>query len=96
MRVEEGSTFPIEGWISPNYGRREPAPILIYGVAARLPLRILTLLLPVEDSAAAPPAVQPVLDQDGEPLGLTFSDRNEGIRFGADAVTIEGPSPCKA
>lgn len=89
VRIAQGSTSPIEGWVSPNYGQREPAPILVYSTTARLPLRILTLLLPVLDSAAAPPEVQPVLDQDGAPLGLVFEDRNETIRFGADAFTIE-------
>jgi hypothetical protein len=91
VRIAQGSTSPIEGWVSPNYGQREPAPILIYSTTARLPLRILTLLLPVLDSAAAPPEVQPVLDQEGAPLGLVFGERNETIRFGADAFTIEGP-----
>ena len=96
IRIDEGSTSPIEGWVSPNYGQREPAPMLILAATARLPLRILTLLLPALDSAAAPPAVQPVLDQDGAPLGLRFEDWNQGARFGADAFTIESPSTCKA
>ncbi len=96
IRIEEGATAPIEGWISPNYGQREPAPILIYGSVERLPLRILTLLLPVEDPAAVPPAVQPLLDQGGEPFGLTFGGWSQPIRFGVDAFTIEDPLTCKA
>jgi hypothetical protein len=95
-RLEEGSNEPLEGWVSPDYGRREPAPILIYGATARLPLRILTLLLPVEDAEAARPAVQPVLDQDHTPIGLVLEDRNETVLFEADAFTIGSPQACKA
>jgi hypothetical protein len=89
VRIEEGSTSPLEGWISPDYGQREAAPILIYTANTRLPLRILTLLLPVEDAAAAPPVVRPLRDSDGVPFGLAFDDRNETIRFGADSFAIE-------
>jgi hypothetical protein len=96
MQIEEGSTSPIEGWVSPHYGQREPAPILIYSVTACLPLRVLTLLLPVETCGAASPQVQPVLGPDGVPVGMTFLDSNETIRFEADAFTIERPSTCKA
>jgi hypothetical protein len=91
VRIEEGSTFPIEGWVSPDYGAREPAPVLIYSATTRLPLRLLTLLLPAVDCAAAPPEVRAVLDEEGAPRGLVFRDRNETIRFEADAFTIEGP-----
>lgn len=89
-RIECGSTSPIEGWVSPAYGRREPAPILIYEGAGSLPLRILTLLLPVEDVAAAAPRVAPVLDGDG-PAGLAFVDTGHTARFSADAFTLEVP-----
>jgi hypothetical protein len=89
LHVEEGGTEPLEGWVSPDYGQREPAPIIIYRAAARLPFRILTLLLPVRDAAATVPALHPLLDNDGVPFGLEFDDHPEAIRFGADSFTIE-------
>jgi hypothetical protein len=86
LRIEAGSAAPLEGWVSPDYGVREPAPLLVVSATARLPIRILTLLLPVAD-AAAPPRIEPVLDQDGTLLGLTL-DGERAITFGADAFTI--------
>jgi hypothetical protein len=96
IQIEEGSTSPIEGWVSPTYGRRDPAPIVIYRASGRLPLRILTLLLPVHDSGVAPPALEPLLDLQGAPLGLSFTDLNETIRFGVDSFTSAPSSTCKA
>lgn len=96
LRVELGSTWPTEGWVSPCYGRREPAPILIYGVTARLPLRILTLLLPVDAADAEPPAVEALLDQEGTTVGLTFPESGATLRFEADGFTCEGARACRA
>jgi hypothetical protein len=90
-RIETGSTSPFEGWVSPDYGQREPAPIIIYIASTRLPIRILTLLLPVQDTAAPAPAVRPVLDAQGAPFGLAFDDSHETIRFESDSFTIERP-----
>jgi hypothetical protein len=62
LRAEilEGRTSPIAGWVSPDYGRRRPAPLLVYRARARLPLRLVTLLLPVEDADAPLPDVSPL------------------------------------
>lgn len=92
LRVKTGSTFPIEGWVSHTYGQREPAPILIYGITARLPLRVLTVLLPTQDAEAEPPTIQQLVDQDGLPCGLSFVDRNETVRFEADSFSVEAMS----
>ncbi len=55
--IAEGGEHPIEGWVAPHYGRREPAPAVTYATVTRLPLRIVTLLLPVADVRATAPAV---------------------------------------
>jgi len=68
--VHEGDLAPIQGWISPEYGRRGPAPALIYSTVARLPLCIMTLLLPTERLFAAPPAVIPLLGAATALLGI--------------------------
>jgi hypothetical protein len=96
LRIERGSPWPTEGWVSPCFGRREPAPILIYGVTARLPLRILTVLLPVDAVDGAAPAVEPLLDREGTPVGLSFPESGAGFRFETDGFTCEGARACRA
>jgi hypothetical protein len=59
--VHEGELEPPRGWVSPDYGVRRPAPLVRYATVTRVPLRIVTLLFPTEDLAAAPPAA--VLDE---------------------------------
>ena len=78
--VTAGRTLPAAGWISRDYGQREPAPLLIYRATARLPLRIATLLLPVEAGQPCPPAVA-LRDHQGQVIGLRFHDGDETVRF---------------
>jgi len=68
--VHEGDVAPIQGWISPDYGQRRPAPVVTYSTVTRLPLRIVSLLLPAEDVFAAPPAVAPLLADPDVPAEL--------------------------
>ena len=89
--VHTGELAPMRGWISPVYGRREPAPLLIYATVTTLPLRVITLLLPSAGSSATVPAVSAVADASGSPVGLvlegraiTFADR------GGVAITPAG------
>lgn len=80
--VVEGEISPIRGWVSSNYGLREPAPLLIYSAVTRLPLRIVTLLFPVEDPSSGFPDVR-VLDGEGpDPAGLVLEGGREWICFG--------------
>ena len=95
-RIESGSLSPIAGWISPHYGQRVPAPALVFSASGRLPLRILTVLFPVGDSAAPPPRVRVLPDDHGVPSGLVFEDLNQEVRFAGDDFVIERPSPCRA
>lgn len=55
----EQGPLPIRGWFSPAYGRVQPAPALVYRTTTRLPLRLVTLLLPVERADAPLPDVFP-------------------------------------
>ena len=86
--VREGRTDPIEGWVSSDYGRRRPAPVLVYRAVSRLPLRIITLLLPGDRPCAPPPAVSPIL-RDGVLAGLRLDESGESFRFD-DAGFAEG------
>jgi hypothetical protein len=92
--ILEGRTDPIAGWVSPDYGLRIPAPLLVYRTRARLPLRLVTLLLPVEDAAAPLPEVVPLFEGGPAPEGLLI--RREGaaaeiVRLEEDGVRIERP-----
>lgn len=86
--IHDGEISPIQGWVSPAYGQRRPAPLLVYSAVARLPLRVLTLLLPVEDALAAPLAVSP-LDEPAGPAGLLFEESRERVRFHEGGVVLE-------
>lgn len=59
--LHEGELDPLQGWVSDHYGQRRPAPLVSYATVARLPLRIVTVLLPTRSVSAEPPAVRPLL-----------------------------------
>jgi hypothetical protein len=91
VRVRQGETDPIEGWISPAYGQRVPAPTVVYAGRGRLPLRLLTLLLPVEDASAPPPRVGARAGADGRgPLGLDFEGGS--VSFASDCIAVRRPA----
>ncbi len=87
-----GELRPIRGWVAPDYGRREPAPTLIYSMTATLPWRVLTLLLPDAQALASPPAVRLIYDDHGLPTGLLFERTGESVRVDERAVTVEQSS----
>jgi hypothetical protein len=80
--VYAGELDPIRGWVSPVYGRREPAPLLVYSTVTTLPLRLMTVLLPSAGPRATAPAVSATLDRSGAPVGLVFDDTGERVTFG--------------
>ena len=87
--IVEGEISPIQGWVSPDYGRRQPAPLLIYSALTELPLTVVTLLLPIENASAPPPGVSLLLDQSFSPAGVVF-EGGESVLFHEGGVTIEG------
>lgn len=87
--VREMQESPIEGWISPDYGSRRGAPVLIYRVRTRLPLRVVTLLLPTRHPLAAPPIVSPLFSGGSSPVGVLFEETRESVRFDEDGFTVE-------
>ncbi len=86
--VHEGEVAPIQGWVSPDYGQRRPAPAVTYSAVTRLPLRILTLLLPTANPVGPPPAVAPLLDDSGRPMGLVLEDGRASVSFGEGDLVI--------
>ena len=84
-----GEAAPIRGWISRDYGQRQPAPMLIYSFAVALPYRIVTLLLPDKQGATSPPAVRGLYDDAGLPIGVAFERPRRVVRFDDNAVSVE-------
>jgi heparinase II/III-like protein len=81
--VLAGEPAPIQGWVSEDYGRRRAAPVLVYSTVARLPIRIATLLLPIEDAGSEPPSMSMLVGEGPVPAGLSFHGDGETVRFGA-------------
>jgi uncharacterized heparinase superfamily protein len=84
-----GEPSPTRGWISPEFARLSPAPMLIYSFAVALPWRIVTLLLPDRQGLSAPPAVRPLYDDGGLPHGFVFERPRRVVRFDDRAVLVE-------
>ena len=74
IEVLEGELAPVQGWVSPDYGRRGPAPVLVCSAVAQLPIRIVTLLLPTGDPFAPPPAVSPMIRDRQGPVTVILED----------------------
>ena len=88
-RLRTGEVLPIRGWISTDYGCRQPAPTLTYAATVALPWRVLTLVMPDEAGRASPPAVRLVYDDEGLPAGVVFERSGESMRVDERAVLVE-------
>ena len=85
LRLRRGSLAPAEGWVSPDYGRWHPSPVAVYTATARLPQRLVTLILPIGDPAGAAPELRPVLDDRGELVGCAIGE-GEAVLERADGT----------
>jgi hypothetical protein len=92
--IREGHEAPIDGWISPGYGQRRPAPVLIYEATVGVPLRITTLVVPVDTLAVTPPALDVIRDETGEVVSFRFPDDDRVIHVASDSLTIEAGAEC--
>ena len=75
--------------IAPDYGQREPAPMLVYSATVHCPWRILTLLLPDAQGLSSPPAVRLIYNDQNLPAGLHFEQSGEFVRVDERAVLVE-------
>ena len=75
----EGETDPRQGWMSPDYGDHQPAPVLLYSTVVRLPVRIVTLLIPTDEPLEPLPAVSALVEH-GALVGVLLGGSRE-IRF---------------
>jgi len=88
LRVERGSAEPLGGWVSAGYGLRQPAPALVFSATTRLPVRIVTLLLPAADPRRTPPEVLPLVDKDSGLIGLVWSAAGEAVVEDGEGVLV--------
>jgi uncharacterized heparinase superfamily protein len=79
VSIKLGELAPIRGWVSADYGQRQPAPMLTYATKARLPWRSITVLIPERGQHSSSPVVLPLLDDNGLPIGVVLEDRHESI-----------------
>ncbi len=89
--IHEGEAGPPQGWVSFNYGQRQPAPVVIYSAAAVLPFRVVTLLYPTADILAPPPAVSLLAGEGHGPVGLTLEGEQVSVRFDDQEFAISSP-----
>ncbi|HEY3645393.1 MAG TPA: alginate lyase family protein [Gammaproteobacteria bacterium] len=85
--VRQGQVEPIRGWISPDYGLRVPAPQLSYTAVTKLPLRVVSLLLPQASDDQDLPAVT-LVQKDGH-TSLIIDGGRETVRVDDRQVTVE-------
>lgn len=89
LDIREGDLRPIQGWISPDYGRLRRAPVALFSAAARLPVRIVSVLLPLRGAQEPPPRVS-WLDGGGPgPRGIVLGDGEETLLLGDDEVRLQ-------
>jgi hypothetical protein len=84
-----GELDPPRGWVSSDYGQREPAPAVVFSATARLPWRAMTILVPVAGPSAEPPAVATLHDAHGRPSGVRFNAPERSVHFNDESVTVE-------
>jgi hypothetical protein len=87
--LHEGQLAPIQGWCSPDYGQRRPAPVLVSSTDLQLPCRIVTLLIPIENCSAAPPTVSLLGAEEAELVGLVFEECQETVRIGEKELLLQ-------
>lgn len=82
-----GEIHPGPGWISSDYGLREPALALCYSSESLLPLRIITLLVPVDGKTGRLP---PIVDTSMQHrrIELTFGEITETVHIDEQDIII--------
>src|SRR5438876_10256052 len=84
-----GRLAPLQGWVSPTYGQRQPAPRLTYSTVARVPLRVITLVHPVASPLASAPRVSLRVTDGAAPGGVVFEDSGEDLIVRDNVVYVQ-------
>lgn len=83
--IREGDVDPIAGWVSPDYGVRIPSAALIYSAEVRLPLRIVTLIVPKDSTDPSAPCVTREMGR----MHLDFTAGRESVTVDDSRITVE-------
>ena len=84
--IQSGSVDPIDGWVSTHYGQRRPAPNLAFRACVRLPLSVLTVLLPVRCVREAP---RVEWRAERQRQHLVVAETGDTISVSEDAIVVE-------
>ena len=84
--IYTGNIEPIRGWISQDYGLRTPAPLLRYSTVARLPQRVVTLLVPKVSNTKRLPGLTTEVSQNA--TVIRFSDWPETLIVKDDLIQV--------
>lgn len=87
LALSEGERDPIMGWISPHYGCRNPAPQLTCSAQASLPIRIVTLLFPVDLQQDMSPRVTTSLTL--QRMDIMFGQHIDVIQIGSNDIVVK-------
>jgi len=82
--VADGRDQPTQGWMSPDYGQRRPAPMLIYTIHDRLPLRLVSLLCPAQLAPAVVAA-----SSGHRRIDLLFGETMETLHIGDRDIVVD-------
>jgi len=82
LEILEGNETPIQGWISPTYGERHPAPVVKYSKRATGPCLLCTILFPLQGKGRLPGCK--VLSAEGNSIlfKLSYSKFSDLFMFG--------------
>jgi hypothetical protein len=88
LGLREGARDPIDGWVSPAYGVRVPAPVVIASGRCDGGTQIVTAIVPECPIASAPPAIEWIYEPSGRAVGVRIGGDDRLIRFDATSVSI--------
>lgn len=83
-----GETGPAQGWVSSDYGHREAAPALRFSSESKLPLSIISFLIPCHGGNSIPPPIIASSMQNRR-VDLVFADIMETIYIGDRDIVVE-------
>jgi hypothetical protein len=90
MSVREGAVDPIDGWVSTEYGMRNPAPALVIRLAPWTDaVRIVTVIVAVAEPGGDPPAVAVTRDRAGVVTGVRIAQDPRAVQFDHASLWIE-------
>jgi hypothetical protein len=87
--VHQGELAPPQGWVSPAFGRRVPAPALVWTTVARLPARLLTVAVPARDVTQPAPRVSPLMSDGSRLAGVVLGHGDEYVMVNEQDILLE-------